>query len=198
VKRLCDIVFSAALLIVLSPLLLIIALLVKVTSKGPVFFKQERIGRGGVPFKIWKFRSMSNDAEDKLADVLKAEKGEDVGIMYKIKDDPRVTPLGKFLRKTSIDELPQFFNVLGGSMSVVGPRPQIAKEVSQYDSEYIRRLKIKPGVTGPWQVSGRNALSFDKSKSLDLDYVENWSIYGDLVICAKTVREVFHPSAGAV
>lgn len=189
-KRAFDIVFSALMLLAVSPIMLVAALAVKLTSRGPVFYLSERIGLEGVPFRMVKFRSMVIDADKKLADI--SHLNESVGgVLFKIREDPRVTTVGKFMRRFSIDELPQFFNVLGGQMSVVGPRPPLAKEVQTYDIRARRRLLVRPGITGLWQVSGRSDLSWEESVRLDLSYVENWSMANDLVIAAGTVKAVF-------
>ncbi len=186
-KRTFDVVAALLLIVLLSVPLLVTALAIKVTSRGPVLFAQERVGLRGEPFTVLKFRSMVVDAESRLEDVLGAG---NVGVFYKAKSDPRVTRVGAFLRRFSIDELPQLFNVLGGSMSLVGPRPQVALEVDQYDAEIGRRLLVKPGLTGLWQVSGRNDLTLEESVRLDLYYVENWTVAGDLLILLRTVRAV--------
>ncbi len=186
-KRLFDIAGSLVLILLMSVPLALTALAIKLTSRGPVLFKQERIGLNGEPFPIYKFRSMVVGADARLEEVL----GEgNVGVFYKPKDDPRITPVGRFIRRYSIDELPQLFNVLEGTMSLVGPRPQVAKEVEQYDDAMTRRLLVKPGMTGLWQVSGRNDLSLEESMRLDLYYVENWSFAGDLLILLRTMRAV--------
>lgn len=187
-KRAFDIASSGAAVLFFSPVLLAVALAIKLESRGPILFKQERIGLRGQPFKIFKFRSMHTDAEERLLEVL----GKDgaVGMFYKSKNDPRVTRVGRFIRKYSLDELPQLWNVLIGDMSVVGPRPQIDKEVALYDSSTHRRLFVKPGITGLWQVSGRSDLDAEQSIRLDLYYVENWSLASDLAIIARTVKAV--------
>lgn len=195
-KRMFDIVVSLALLVLLSPLLLIIALIVKVSSRGPVLFTHERIGLDGKPFRMLKFRSMRRGAEQELPGLLDAQGTGEIPL-FKIQNDPRVTPIGRFIRKYSIDELPQLFNVLTGSMSLVGPRPQIAAEVSLYTDAARRRLLTRPGMTGLWQVSGRSTLDWDSSVRLDLYYVENWNIAGDVVILAKTLKAVLAPGEGA-
>lgn len=185
-KRAFDVVFSAAVLLVLSPVFLVLAVMIKAGDRGPVFFRQERVGTKGSTFRMVKFRSMRVDAEamkDRLM-----EQNEGSGPLFKLKHDPRVTRVGAVLRKYSLDELPQFWNVLVGDMSVVGPRPPLASEVAEYDDDTTRRLLIKPGITGLWQVGGRSDLSWDESVRLDLSYVENWSFTGDLVIIAKTLR----------
>lgn len=191
-KRAFDIAFAATAIVALSPILALIALLVKREDGGPVLFRQERIGHGGQPFQILKFRTMHVDAEARLASLI-SRSGAD-GPLFKMENDPRITKIGRILRKYSLDELPQFFNALGGSMSVVGPRPHLAHELEQYPHEGLRRLLIKPGVTGLWQVSGRSDLSFEQSVRLDLRYVENWSLIGDVTIILKTVRTVVRPT----
>jgi exopolysaccharide biosynthesis polyprenyl glycosylphosphotransferase len=186
-KRAFDVIGSVVLIAILLLPLAITAAAVKVTSRGPVLFRQERIGIGGRPFTIYKFRSMAIDAESRLEEVLGQRSP---GVFYKPKSDPRVTAVGRFIRRFSVDELPQLFNVLGGSMSLVGPRPQVRLEVEQYDNEVGRRLLVKPGMTGLWQVSGRNDLTLEESVRLDLFYVENWSMASDLVILARTMGTV--------
>lgn len=190
-KRALDIVVSAAALIPIVTLTPLLALLIKLDSPGPVFFFQERVGRDGKPFQIVKFRSMHTDAEQKLAALKTANEG--AGLLFKMKDDPRVTRVGRILRKLSLDELPQFWNVLSGEMSVVGPRPPLPSEVSDYDGTVSRRLYIKPGITGLWQVSGRSDLTWDESIRLDLRYVENWSMITDLQIMWRTARVMVAP-----
>ncbi|MFI6425771.1 sugar transferase [Promicromonospora sp. NPDC050880] len=190
VKRVFDMVVAALIGLVVAVPMLVLALCVRLTSPGPALFRQQRIGLNGRPFTLYKLRSMRQDAEAALAEVLDG----DVGVFYKPKDDPRVTPLGRFLRKYSLDEFPQLLNVLRGDMSLVGPRPQVALEVAQYDDALRRRLFVKPGLTGLWQVSGRNDLSIDQGARLDLYYVENWSLLGDIGIMLRTAREVFAPS----
>lgn len=186
VKTGLDMVTAAAIILVLSPLLIATAIAVKVTSPGAVIFKQTRIGRNGVPFTMFKFRSMAQGSDKRLDDVIDG----DVGLFYKAKDDPRVTRVGKIIRRTSIDELPQLFNVLKGDMSLVGPRPQVEREVALYDGVISRRLLVKPGLTGLWQVSGRSNLSIEESIRCDLTYVENWTLMGDLMILTRTLRAV--------
>jgi exopolysaccharide biosynthesis polyprenyl glycosylphosphotransferase len=194
-KRAFDIAGSLALIFVLSPVMLAVAFAVKMTSPGPVLYRQERIGHQGRPFFMLKFRSMVVDADDRLGDLLR-QQGTGSQPLFKITDDPRVTGVGRILRKYSLDELPQLFNVLRGSMSLVGPRPQRAAEVELYDSWAHRRLLVTPGVTGLWQVSGRSDLSWEDSVRLDLYYVENWSLASDIIILWRTVRAVVAP-AGA-
>lgn len=188
-KRLFDIGVSATLIVLASPLLTMVALLVKLDSRGPILFRQERVGIAGKPFKMLKFRSMVVDAEEQLAAL--ADRNEGSGVLFKIKNDPRVTRIGGLIRRSSLDELPQLFNVIAGSMSLVGPRPPMAREVEAYEEEVHRRLLVKPGLTGLWQVSGRSNLSWQDSVRLDLYYVENWSLTGDLVILLRTARAVF-------
>lgn len=183
--------FGAALLLTLLALpMAAIAAAVKLTSEGPVFFRQSRVGLGGDMFRMVKFRTMVVDAEARLAELKRERQGSDAGndVLFKMKDDPRITKIGKVLRRLSLDELPQLFNVLAGTMSLVGPRPPLADEVAQYGSDARRRLLVRPGMTGLWQVSGRSDLSWDESVRLDSYYVENWSITGDLVILWKTAR----------
>lgn len=193
-KRLFDLVVSGVLIVLTFPVMALVCLLIKADSRGPVLFKQERIGMGGVPFRMLKFRSMAIDAEERLFELAAHSEGN--GVLFKMKNDPRVTRSGRFLRKYSLDELPQLFNVLAGTMSLVGPRPPLAQEVDSYEQHVRRRLLVKPGLTGLWQVSGRSNLSWQDSVRLDLYYVENWSLTGDLVILLRTVRAVFH-STGA-
>jgi exopolysaccharide biosynthesis polyprenyl glycosylphosphotransferase len=194
-KRCLDIIGSALILLFVSLPLLVVAILIKVTSPGPVIFTQERIGLNGKPFRVFKFRTMVADAESRMPELIK-ESQEDTTVFFKPRNDPRITRIGRVLRRFSIDEFPQFLNVLRGNMSLVGPRPQVAREVSEYDEWTRRRLLVKPGVTGLWQVSGRNDLSVEDSIRLDLYYVENWSLAGDFVILFRTINAVLHP-AGA-
>lgn len=193
-KNVFDFLATGVITLLLSPVLLAVAGIIKVTSPGPVMYRQERIGKDGKPFPVLKFRSMVVDADKRLAEVLAAE-GREVGMFYKPQNDPRVTPIGRFIRRYSIDELPQLFNVLRGEMSLVGPRPQIQAEVDLYDRAAFRRLRVKPGLTGLWQVSGRSCLSPEESIRLDVRYVENWSMVGDLAILLRTVRAVFDTDA---
>ncbi|MFJ8259756.1 sugar transferase [Peribacillus asahii] len=184
-KRLVDIIGSLLGLILLSPIILIVAILIKIESpKGSVFFKQVRVGKGETTFQMYKFRSMITDAEDRLKDLL--ELNEVSGAMFKMKDDPRITRIGKFIRKTSIDELPQLWNVLKGEMSLVGPRPPLLREVEEYSSYDKQRLLVTPGCTGLWQISGRSNLSFNEMVKLDLKYIANRSIWFDIRIIFKT------------
>lgn len=195
-KRAFDFVCSLALIVFLLPVLMVIAYVLRVTSPGPVFFRQERIGLGGEKFTMVKFRSMVVDAEDRLSSVQTAERTEGNAVLFKMKDDPRVTTVGKFLRRYSLDELPQLFNVLFGHMALVGPRPPLPEEVKVYENHVHRRFLVKPGITGLWQVSGRSNLSWNDSVRLDLSYVENWSLTGDISILWRTVRAVLR-SEGA-
>ncbi len=193
-KRIFDVAVAAVLLLLLSPLMLAVAALIKLHDGGPVLFRQARVGRTGEPFGMLKFRSMVVDAEHQLSSI--ARFNESDGVLFKIREDPRITPVGKWLRRYSLDELPQLFNVLRGEMSLVGPRPPLQSEVEKYHDDVHRRLLVRPGVTGLWQVSGRSNLSWNETVRLDLYYVDNWSMLTDLVIMAKTVRAVFG-SAGA-
>lgn len=195
-KRAFDVVGSGFMLVALSPILLVIAVLVGTTSRGPVFYRQQRIGLNAEPFHMMKFRSMGVNADNKLAGLLAAQ-GTDGTPLFKVKDDPRLTRVGGVLRKYSLDEFPQLLNVLKGDMSLVGPRPQREGEVALYDSAAHRRLFVKPGMSGLWQVSGRSNLSWEDSIRLDLYYVENWSMAGDLVILWRTLRAVVAPEGGA-
>ncbi|MEU0542798.1 sugar transferase [Nocardia sp. NPDC005978] len=187
-KTAFDVLFAAVALLAVAPFMLMLALAIKVSSRGPVFYRSERIGLNGHPFQMIKFRSMRADADRALADLLTENEG--AGPLFKIRDDPRVTPVGRLLRRYSLDELPQFINVLRGEMSVVGPRPPLRTEVERYDGKVRRRLLVKPGVTGLWQVSGRSDLSWEESVRLDLSYVENWSMVQDLSIIKKTMTAV--------
>lgn len=188
VKRLFDIVVSTALIVLLSPVLIGAALAVRFSDRGPVFFRQTRVGVNGSLFKMTKFRSMIVGADAMVDELLPSSDGN--GMMFKMRDDPRVTKVGAFLRRYSIDELPQLFDVFAGTMSLVGPRPPLPTEVDSYEKHVYRRLNVKPGMTGPWQVGGRSNLSWEESVRKDLYYVENWSLTGDLIILFKTVRAV--------
>jgi len=192
IKALFDRGTSALGLLLLSPLLLVLAALVRLTSPGPAFFRQERVGRDGDLFRVWKLRSMYEDAEQRKA--LLEELNESEGVLFKIRDDPRVTRVGRVLRKYSLDELPQLANVLVGQMSLVGPRPPLVSEVEKYEGHAYRRLLVKPGITGLWQVSGRSDLSWEDTVRLDLYYVENWSLGLDVAVLAKTVITVIRGS----
>lgn len=189
VKRLIDVVCSFLGVLLLSPLFIIIAIIIKTTSKGPVFFSQKRVGKNGKEFDMYKFRSMVVNAEE-LKERLEAQ-NEMSGPMFKIKDDPRVTKIGKFIRKTSIDELPQLWNVLKGDMSLVGPRPSLPKEVAQFDKWMNKRLEVKPGLTCYWQVSGRNNIDFEDWMKLDIKYVDERSTWIDIKLIFKTIGVLF-------
>lgn len=195
-KRTFDVAVAGTLVVCLSPLFLLLAMLVRVTDPGPVFYRQERVGLRGTTFNMLKFRSMRVNADSELQSLLIAQGSSDTPL-FKVENDPRITPLGRILRKYSLDELPQLLNVLGGSMSLVGPRPQREGEVALYDDAAHRRLYVNPGMSGLWQVSGRSNLSWEESIRLDLYYVENWSLMGDIVILLKTFKAVF-ASTGAV
>ncbi|TCC05607.1 sugar transferase [Kribbella soli] len=193
-KAVFDRIVALGIVAVLSPVLIGLALAVKLTSSGPVLFRQQRVGRAGAEFTMLKFRSMYVDAEERLSDLYALSDGN--GVIFKMRNDPRMTPLGRWIRRFSLDELPQLFNVLRGDMSLVGPRPPLAEEVALYAADDSRRMLVKPGMTGLWQVSGRSDLSWDESVRLDLRYVDNWSMTLDLLILWKTVRAVFY-GAGA-
>lgn len=184
-KRIFDIAASLIGIILLSPLFIITFLAIKLDSPGPIFFSQKRNGFNGKLFDMHKFRSMVPDAEQRLKEL--EHKNEVSGHMFKIKDDPRITKVGKIIRKTSIDELPQLFNVLKGDMSIVGPRPPIVREVQKYDPWHSLRLSVKPGLTGLWQVSGRNDLGFEEMIRLDLKYIRERGFWYDLKIILKTI-----------
>lgn len=191
-KRLFDVAVSALLLVVTLPVMAVVTILIKLDDGGPVLFRQDRVGIEGARFQMFKFRSMVVDAEAHLDSLRQSNDGN--GLLFKMKEDPRVTSIGRLLRKFSLDELPQLFNVFTGSMSLVGPRPPLPSEVEAYEQDVRRRLLVKPGLTGLWQVSGRSNLSWQDSVRLDLYYVENWSLAGDLLILIKTFRAVFQSS----
>ncbi|UOE42743.1 sugar transferase [Agromyces larvae] len=190
-KRGFDILAAGFGLLLITPLLLVIAAGIKLDDGGPVLFRQRRIGRNGETFEMLKFRSMVTDAEARLATLQARNDGS--GPLFKLKDDPRITRIGAFLRSHSLDELPQLWNVVRGDMSMVGPRPPLPSEVAEYTSDVHRRLYIKPGLTGLWQVGGRSDLSWEEGVRLDLYYVENWSLTGDLMLIWRTLKVVFHP-----
>ncbi|HEX5740567.1 MAG TPA: sugar transferase [Pilimelia sp.] len=192
VKEVFDRVAAALLLAVGAPVLVGIAVAIRLTSRGPVLFRQVRVGRTGRPFRIYKFRSMYLDAEARLAEMRHLNEYD--GVLFKMRDDPRVTPVGRWLRRLSLDELPQLLNVLRGDMSLVGPRPPLPEEVAVYPDDMRRRLAVKPGMTGLWQVSGRSDLPWEEAVRLDLRYVENWSLTLDLVILLRTVTAVLRSS----
>ena len=188
-KRLTDIVLAVLALVLGSPVFLLTALLVKLTSPGPIIFSQIRVGRFGRHFKFYKFRSMYVDAEARKAELLKLNESGD-GVIFKMKRDPRITPIGRFIRKFSIDELPQLFNVLLGDMSLVGPRPPLPSEVRTYTLEERKRLNITPGITCLWQVSGRSELPFSKQIALDKEYIASRSAWKDFLILLKTIPAI--------
>tara|TARA_B100001146_G_scaffold220992_1_gene230598 strand:- start:224 stop:1789 length:1566 start_codon:yes stop_codon:yes gene_type:complete len=196
-KRAFDLIASVLGVVIISPLLLLLTVAIMLTSTGPVLFRQERVGRGGKTFKMIKFRSMVPNAEELLERLLQEQRDSGNEVLFKMKNDPRVTRVGRFMRKYSLDELPQLFNVIGGSMSLVGPRPPLPREVEQYAEHVHRRFLMKPGITGLWQVSGRSSLSWDESVRLDLSYVENWTLVGDLTILLKTARAALAPGETA-
>ncbi len=191
VKRAFDLVVSSLALLVTLPIALVVAIIIKLGDGGPVFYRQKRVGRDGREFDMLKFRSMRVGADAERALLLAQNEGS--GPLFKMRNDPRVTHVGRILRKHSLDELPQFWNVFIGDMSVVGPRPPLPSEVTTYDGRVYRRLYIKPGITGPWQVGGRSNLSWDESVRLDLHYVENWSVLDDLRIMWRTVGVMLKP-----
>ncbi|WP_413319373.1 sugar transferase [Agrococcus sp. 1P02AA] len=191
-KRVTDIAVAGAALVAVAIAAVPIALAIKLDSPGPVLFRQRRVGRDGRTFDMLKFRTMRVDAEQQLAALLAQNDGS--GPLFKMRDDPRVTRVGRFLRKHSLDELPQFWNALKGDMSVVGPRPPLPHEATTYDGVVARRLYLKPGITGLWQISGRSDLTWEQSVQLDLRYVENWSVMEDLMIIFRTARVVLRPS----
>jgi lipopolysaccharide/colanic/teichoic acid biosynthesis glycosyltransferase len=172
----------------MAPLFAVIAIAIRLTDRGPAFFSQARVGREGETFHVWKFRTMYTDAEDRLAQLVDQNEGD--GLLFKIRDDPRVIPVGRFLRRASLDELPQLVNVFRGEMSLVGPRPLPADD-GDFLGDVRRRLLVRPGMTGLWQVSGRSELSWDDAVRLDLYYVDNWSLAFDLVILWRTIGVVF-------
>jgi exopolysaccharide biosynthesis polyprenyl glycosylphosphotransferase len=188
-KRIVDMTFSALALLVLSPVLIGIALAIKLDSPGPAFYLSDRIGKKARVFRCIKFRTMVSDAEKRRGELM--DKNERDGVLFKVTNDPRITRVGRWLRKYSLDELPQFLNVLKGDMSVVGPRPPIASEVQEYKLNHLRRLDVMPGITGLWQVQGRRDPSFDSYVSLDVNYIENWSLWLDFKIIVRTVGVVF-------
>lgn len=205
-KRVFDIFFSLSFLVLLSPLYFMVALLVKGTSKGPIFYKSRRVGRGGKPITCLKFRSMYVDADKRLHTLLKENKGfRDQWEKYqKVQDDPRITPVGKFLRKTSLDEIPQFWNVLKGNLSVVGPRPptvitkkSLSEVVKLYGPKTTTILSVRPGITGVWQISGRSEIPFKERCVIEEKYAKEHTFLKDLVVIAKTLPAVF-TSKGAV
>lgn len=184
---------ALVIIFILSPIMLVVAMLIKLTSKGPVIFKQERVGLRGRKFYIYKFRTMVVDAEQQKEKLMALNESD--GPAFKIKKDPRITPVGAVLRKTGLDELPQFFNVLKGEMSLIGPRPPLYSEVKNYERWYLRRLSVKPGITCTWQIlPNRNDVVFEKWMKLDIQYIENWSIKKDLMLIFKTIKTIFYGS----
>lgn len=192
-KRIIDILGSIVGIIISAVIIFFVAVTMKITEpKGPIFFSQDRIGKNGKTFRMYKIRSMCIDAEEKLEELMKHNEVE--GAMFKMKNDPRITRIGKFIRKTSIDELPQLWNVLRGDMSLVGPRPPLIREVEEYTIHDRQRLLVKPGCTGLWQVSGRNELDFDEMVDLDIQYIENIGIINDFKIIIKTLFIMIKPN----
>ena len=205
-KRAIDVVGSVALILIAAPLFAVLALLVKRSGPGPVFFIQERLGRNGQPFKFLKFRTMRHDSDDAIHRQFAAMfiSGDDAGCraengghdVFKLETDPRVTRIGNWLRRTSLDELPQLFNILLGDMSLVGPRPPIAYEIENYQPWHMERLKVTPGLTGLWQVMGRSRVSFDEMVHLDLHYINHWSLWLDIQILLRTIPVVLRGTGG--
>ena len=189
-KRLFDIVVSAIAIVLSSLITIPVAIAIKLTDHGPIFYTQERIGLRGRPFRMIKFRSMVVNADDLKAELAK-KVGQEDRFVFKMKDDPRITKVGHFIRRYSIDELPQFLNVFMGDMSVVGPRPPLPEEYARYNQVYATRMLVRPGITGPWQVSGRSDLSERESEALDVAYVQNWSVLGDIIYVLRTINAVF-------
>jgi len=188
-KRLIDLIGAAVGLILLMPLLVITAIAVKIDSKGPIFFCQQRVGHHGKVFKMYKFRSMVTNAEDLLSGL--KDKNEMSGPMFKMKSDPRVTKVGRFIRRTSIDELPQLINVIKGEMSLVGPRPNLPREVENFSEHQKQKLLVKPGLTCYWQVMGRNSIDFHQWIELDIKYIEERTLWGDMKLIFKTLKVLF-------
>lgn len=190
IKRLMDFCFAALFIIVFSPLYLLIAIIIKLDSPGAVFYKETRMGLHSRKFQIWKFRTMQSDAE-KFQEALEHLNDNKDGVIFKIKDDPRITRFGKFLRRSSLDELPQMINVMRGEMSLVGPRPFNMRDVAKFADHYFFRYEVLPGITGLWQVSGRsNIVNFERVIELDIDYIKNWSIWLDIKILLKSIKVV--------
>jgi len=188
-KYVFDFIFSLIVVTLWMPILVLVGIVIKATSKGPVIFKQKRVGLHGREFEIYKFRTMVQNAELLKAELISQNEAD--GPVFKIKDDPRITRIGKFLRKTNLDEFPQFFNVLKGDMSLVGPRPPIMKEVMQYKPWQLRRLSMRPGITCSWQIMPqKNKISFEDWMKLDLQYIDNWSFENDLLLTFKTIRTI--------
>ena len=189
VKRIIDIIGSSLGIVLLSPVFLILAILIKLDSKGPVFYGHRRLGKGGKTIKVYKFRSMYSNS-DELFKKFTPEQKKEFTINFKLKDDPRVTKMGKFLRKTSIDELPQLFNIFIGNMSIVGPRPIVEKEIERYGIYKDKFLSVKPGLTGLWQISGRSETTYDERVALDMKYIDNRTVWYDIKIFFKTFSAV--------
>ncbi len=189
VKRILDIIVSLTMILLLFPLFIIVAILIKLESKGGIIYRQIRVGKDGRHFNFYKFRSMFIDAEARKQQILDKNESSD-GVIFKMKNDPRITRIGRFIRKYSIDELPQLFNVLEGSMSLVGPRPPLPMEVAQYSLDERKRLHIKPGITCIWQVSGRSDIPFKKQVQLDEQYIKNHGFFRDIVILLKTIPAI--------
>ncbi|MCM3697143.1 sugar transferase [Microbacterium oleivorans] len=196
-KRILDVAAASLGVALISPVLLFLAMSIRLSSPGPILFRQTRVGHGGREFTMLKFRSMVIDAEERLAALLEQERDAGNTVLFKMKNDPRVTPIGRIMRRLSLDELPQLFNVIGGSMSLVGPRPPLPREVELYADHVHRRFLVKPGITGLWQVSGRSSLTWEESVRLDLSYVENWTLVGDVVILFKTAKAALAPGETA-
>ncbi|MBB2755360.1 UNVERIFIED_ORG: exopolysaccharide production protein ExoY [Rhizobium aethiopicum] len=192
-KRALDLLLAITALILLSPLLLLVAMIVKISDRGPVFYSHTRIGFGGAPFGCLKFRTMKTDASAQLAELLQNSPAarSEWEATHKLKDDPRITAVGDILRRSSLDELPQLFNVLRGEMSLVGPRPITAEELPRYGEHIWAYMAVRPGLTGHWQTSGRNDVSYEHRVSLDVHYLNNWSFGRDLIIIAKTIPALF-------
>jgi exopolysaccharide biosynthesis polyprenyl glycosylphosphotransferase len=187
-KATVDRVLAGALVVFFAPLMLAMVVAVRLDSRGPALFKQTRVGRNGKPFTVYKMRTMVQDAEA-LKETLTQDNEFD-SVLFKMKSDPRITRVGAFLRKSSLDELPQLLNVVKGDMSLVGPRPHLPEEIAAMDSDTLRRLAVRPGITGLWQVSGRSDLTFQEAAALDTYYADNWSLGGDALIAARTVKAV--------
>jgi len=193
IKTYFEFIITLGIMIVFLPILICTPVFIKLSSNGPVFFSQERVGYHGRKFKLLKFRTMESDAESRLDELMNLN--EQSGPVFKIDNDPRITGVGKFLRKFSLDELPQLYNVIRGDMNLVGPRPPLPAEVKQYKPEWRKRLNMKPGITGLWQVSGRNdIINFEDWVALDLQYIDNWSLKLDLMIIFKTIPHMFRGS----
>lgn len=187
-KRLLDVVLTLAALMIAAVPMLLIVLAVRFFSPGPIVFRQPRVGKGGRLFTSYKFRSMDVDAEDRLSEVARLNEAD--GPIFKVRKDPRITPVGRFLRRTSLDELPQLFNVLRGDMSLVGPRPALLREVLVYERWQLDRLTVRPGMTGLWQVSGRSQIPFEVMMRLDLEYIRQWSLWFDILLLVRTIPAV--------